>query len=223
MKNQIKKILRESLLNKNILETEYKKVKETEKAYLISFKVYKNSAGNEENMEIWVPKSIIDIPNKVDDFIQKAVFEKNKNLEIWMKSKGYGHLRGGAGYSLIKPKEKEKIKITSVDLTPESFPNDADDNIFYNYMVVRGDSIKVLNEDDKTIYQIKELYEYSLEHPNSYLLYIIEKRRGISFFISDKTYDELKKLTSDDTTFEPNQIIQLKDIKFKNRSHTIKR
>jgi hypothetical protein len=212
MKPLIKQLLRENLIEK----FEHSIVKETEKAVLVKFKVYKNKEGKEEFIETWIPKSIIDNPIKFNEFIEKAVAEKNKNLESWMKTKGYGHLRNGRGYSLNKPKEKEKVKTLTVHLSPESFPYNSD--IFYGYLAQRGDDIKVLDENYKEVMiinNINDLYKYSLEHPQYNLFYLDDKRGNKTFYVQDTNYETIKEKLGNPVDIDQNQFIELDKIKFK--------
>jgi hypothetical protein len=222
MKPFIKQLLREALEQDEPFK--YSIVKETEKAVLIKFKVYKNKEGIEEFLETWVPKSIINNSNEFNEFIVKAVAEKNQKLENWMKSKGYGHLRGGAGYSLNKPKPKEKIKTQSVSVSPESFPHNGD--VFFNNLELIAVTIKVLDENYKQVESINnttELYKYSLEYPEKKLFYMNTNRGGKDFYIKDTNYESIVEKILDnggnpDDVINQNQIIQLNEIKFKKTS-----
>jgi hypothetical protein len=116
----------EKLFNYDII-----RIKETEKAILIKFRVYKNKEGKEEFLDTWLPKSILNNEQKVSEFIQKTLDEKNKNYFNWMRSKGYG-TQNLIGYTTVKPKEKQKITTYNYSISPDSpKPKGLDEYAFF--------------------------------------------------------------------------------------------
>lgn len=102
----------------NLFGYDIVRVRETEKAILIKVKVYKNKEGKEEFLDVWLPKSILNNKQKIREFIEKAVKEKNKKFIEWMQSKGYS-TKNITGYRIAKPKKITNIRYSISPSSPK--------------------------------------------------------------------------------------------------------
>lgn len=249
--NELRRLVKQAINEENDQQTEKLfnydiiKVRETEKAVLIKFKVYKNKEGKEEFLETWLPKSILNNENKVFEFIEKAVYEKNRKYSDWMKSKGFRS--NHVAYTTSKPKEKEKI-VTITYYIAEDSPKPPDVRLLQTIRIQK-DSIllndyEIANDEnlqsDINGYYIKEkgiklLMKIKEKYPN----FFIQKHSNDSVKIVEKDLEQylqevfqaaenrgvdLKKATEDFKNehgyYFQDLFVPLKDIKIKKRKTT---
>ena len=170
---------------------EYSIIKETEKALLIEFNVYKGAKEELMKLNTWIPKAWTKKENdyRIGQNIEKALNEYSEKFRKWLMSKGYGHK--GCKFSLKKAVVKKAThKYVDYYIDASFFPLDINGEVVYETCR--------LNDDFKTKY-ISEIVVNKLDG----FFYIDNKGEvGVSDY---KNIEKAKELG-----FE---ILEIKDIK----------
>lgn len=179
----------------------YNTIKETEKALLIEFNVYKGVKEELIKLNTWIPKSWTKKENdcRIGQNIEKALNEHSEKIKSFMISKGYGYK--GCKFSLKKSVVK-KATHKDVDYFIDAlfFPKDINGNVVEN--------THRLNDDFKT----KDIAEIVINKLDGFFYINNKGEVGVSDY---KNIEKAKELGFD--------ILEIKDIKvYKRKTKNIK-
>ena len=187
---------------------EYNIIKETEKALLIEFNVYKGVKEELMKLNTWIPKAWTKKENdcRIGQNIEKALNEHSEKFKNWMMSKGYGHK--GCKFSLKKAVVKKAThKDVDYYIDASFFPLDK----YSNEPVTTFDYIhpKGLVTFGKSIYDKSHyILDFVLDNKDGF--FVFKKGQNKCYYTDDK---EMLKLAKE----HDNEILELKDIKIYKR------